>query len=311
MIKWGPTAKAALVLTLAQLMYGGNLVAGRIMAQRINPFVLAALRGWVGMVVLSFFAFWQIRKVPRPKWRDMGLLALVGSMGITLAYLTYLIGLKNSTATNAAIITAALPAATNALLIVGWKVKPSRLEVIGIGTSFLGLLFVFTQGSITELLRFRMSYGELVLCGNVLVSALFSIFGQEAMKRFSPLVVTFYASFWGTLFLSPFGVWNVSRVNWNIGWSGWLLILYMGGVITGLANLFNLYGIKLIGSGRAAIYGNMSPVFGILLSGVILGERLAWYHWVGFTLVMTGVVCGVSQTNLIHKPQTKAKTSKL
>ncbi|KLU61332.1 EamA-like transporter family protein [Peptococcaceae bacterium CEB3] len=74
-------------------------------------------------------------------------------------------------------------------------------------------------------------------------------------------------------------------------------------------NLLNLQGIKLIGSGRAAIFGNMSPVFGILLSGVILGERLAWYHWVGFTLVLTGVVCAVSKTIPTSKMRTKAGTS--
>ncbi|MGC7872124.1 DMT family transporter [Desulfosporosinus sp. SYSU MS00001] len=120
----------------------------------------------------------------------------------------------------------------------------------------------------------------------------------SAMKRFSPIVVTFFASFWGALFLTPVGLWNLSSVNWHISWSGWLLILYMGGIITGCANLLFLYGISLIGSGKAAIFSNMSLVFGILLSGVILGERSAWYDCIGFMLVLTGIVCSMLKNNL-------------
>jgi drug/metabolite transporter (DMT)-like permease len=47
--------------------------------------------------------------------------------------------------------------------------------------------------------------------------------------------------------------------------------------------------VLALGASRAAVYVNLVPVFGVLLSAAILGERLAPLQAVGGVRVLAGV----------------------
>lgn len=54
-------------------------------------------------------------------------------------------------------------------------------------------------------------------------------------------------------------------------------------------------GVKALGTGRAALFVHLVPVFGTLLAALTLGERLGWpLFWSGM-LVIAGVCCGRSR----------------
>lgn len=95
------------------------------------------------------------------------------------------------------------------------------------------------------------------------------------------------------LLLAPVGGWQLVTGGWHLGWWGWVLTVYMGAIVTGLAMFLNMEGIKRIGSGKAAIFGNLMPIFGVLFSILLLGEHMFWYHWVGFSLTLLGIVLSV------------------
>jgi len=277
------------VLLLSSLLYGGNVVAARLISGDIPPVALAALRGVFGLLILFPLARRSLRQSPTPSRHDLYRFALMGFLGITAAYITFLWSIQYSTATNVSIIFATTPAITITLLALGWGIIPSKLRVFGIVLSFLGLLVVITQGSFTRLLSLDLSPSDLVLLINVLAIALFTILGQEVMVKFSPLVTSVYSLLFGTIFLLPYGIWEMFHRNWHFTATSMVVLLYMGCIVTGIAVLLNFEGISRLGSGKAAIFGNLAPVFGILLAYILLGERLSLYHWVGFTLVLIGI----------------------
>jgi drug/metabolite transporter (DMT)-like permease len=278
-----------IVLLLSSLLYGGNVVAARLISGDIPPVALAVLRGLFGLLVLFPLARRSLRQSPTPSRQDLYLFALMGFLGITVAYVTFLWAIQYSSATNVSIIFAITPAITIILLALGWGVIPSKLRVFGIALSFSGLLVVIAQGSATRLLSLNLSTSDLVMLPNVLAVSLFTIIGQGVMAKFSPLVTSVYALLFGTIFLLPYGVWEMFHRNWHFTGTSMFVLLYMGCFVTGIAVLLNFEGISRLGSGRAAIFGNLSPVFGILLAYIFLGERLSLYHWVGFTLVLVGI----------------------
>ncbi len=50
--------------------------------------------------------------------------------------------------------------------------------------------------------------------------------------------------------------------------------------------------IQRVGAGRTAVFTNLVPVFGVLLSWFVLGERLTPFQLLGGLLTVTGVwVC--------------------
>lgn len=288
--------RAYTLLSISAILYGCNVVPARLLSTQVPPVALAVLRGFLGLVVTLPFAFRQLRKDPRPSSRDFARLAIVGFFGISIPYTTFNLGMKYTSGANASIVFAALPALTNVLLALGWRVRLSRRAMIGIIISFTGLLFVFSRGSFANLMSLRLSFGDLILFSNILSASVFFILSQRAMARFSPLSVTVYSLFFGSIVLAPYGLWQALSINWSLSWSGWMLVLYMGPIISGFAVVLSMEGIKRIGSGQAAMFNNFIPVFGILSSVVLLKEALAVYHLVGFALVLAGVVLSLTNS---------------
>jgi len=278
-----------IVLLLSSLLFGGNVVAARLISGDIPPVALAVLRGLFGLLILFPLARRSLRQSPTPSQQDLYRFALMGFLGITIAYVTLLWSIQYSTATNVSIIFAINPAITITLLALGWGIIPSKLRVFGIALSFSGLLVVITQGSFTRLLTLNLSTSDLVMLLNVLAVSLFTILGQGVMKKFSPLVTSVYSLMFGTIFLLPYGLWEMFYKTWHITGTSLLVLLYMGCFVTGIAVLLNFEGVNRLGSGKAAIFGNLAPVFSILLAYIFLGERLSFYHWIGFTLVLIGI----------------------
>jgi len=278
-----------IVLLLSSLLFGGNVVAGRLISGDIPPVALAELRGLFGLLVLFPLARRSLRQSPSPSRQELYRFALLGFLGITVAYVTFLWSIQYSSATNVAIIFATTPAITITLLALGWGIIPSKLRVFGIVLSFSGLLVVIAHGSFTRLLSLNLSPSDLVMLLNVLAISLFTILGQGVMIKFPPLVTSVYALLFGTIFLLPYGIWEMFHRSWHFTGTSMLILLYMGCVVTGIAVLLNFEGISRLGSGKAAILGNLAPVFGILLAYIFLGERLSSYHWVGFTFVLVGI----------------------
>ncbi|WP_338835413.1 DMT family transporter [Neomoorella thermoacetica] len=281
-----------IAIILASLLYGGNVIAGRVIAPLVPPLALAAARGLLGLPVLLLFA---LKAGGKPRLADLPYMALMGFLGISIAYGTFAWSMQNSPAVNAAIIFATFPAVTLVLLAVGWHVKPSRYQVAGIIMAFIGLALVSTRGSLAQLLALRFQPVDLVLLANVTAASLYNILGQRMVERYSPIVTSTYSLFFGTLFLLPAGFWEVSRQGWYLPPSGWLLLIYMGCIIAGLAVLLTFEAVERIGCGPVAMFNNLNPLFAIALAALFLGEKLSWYHWAGIILVLGGVCISLRQ----------------
>lgn len=288
--------KAYSFILISSLIYGGNVIAGRLIAGELPPLTLSAIRAILALTILLPLSWPQMKKAPKPSRQELFQLMIVGMFGITIPYISLLIGLKHTTGTNASIVFATMPVITNILLFVLYKIRPLRSQALGMVISFLGLLIVFTQGSPTHILSFELGFGEMILFLNVLSIGLFNLIGQSIMEKFSSLVTSVYALIFATVILVPLGAWQLIAEGWKpLSISSWLIVFYMGFISAGIAFLLNLYGINKVGSGQASIFNNFQHVFSITLSVIILNETLASYHWIGFTLVIFGVILSLTK----------------
>ena len=95
----------------------------------------------------------------------------------------------------------------------------------------------------------------------------------------------------GTLLLVPFYVRETAvsePVHWQV--STILIILYLGLAASVLCFWIWNIAIRNLGAGRAALFGNLIPVFSTLEAVLILGERINWVHGLSFGLVITGLL---------------------
>ncbi|KYH31265.1 DMT family transporter [Neomoorella mulderi] len=285
-------------ILLATFLYGGNVIAGRLVAPMVPPMALSAIRGVLGLIILLPFAW---REPHKPHLQDLPYLAIVGFLGISVAYGTFAWSMQESPAINAAIIIATFPAVTLVLLAMGWHVKPSRYQISGIIIAFTGLALVSAQGSLERILTLRFQSSDLVLLANVIAVSLSNILVQKMMQRYPAIITSTWSLFFGTLFLLPGALWEVVHQGWYLPWKGWLLLIYMGCIIAGLALLLNFEAINRLGCGPVAMFNNLTTLFAIALAALILKEKLAWYHAIGIILALGGVLISLWQ----HHPEKK------
>jgi drug/metabolite transporter (DMT)-like permease len=202
-----------------------------------------------------------------------------------------LFGLRYIGAAAAGVIIGASPAITAFLssLLIGDA--PFRVVWVGCAVSFAGVVLVSGVGSETVAGERPWLGGLLVIFG--LISwALYTIGGRRTMERFSPLAVNWTTLLISILFQIPLlwadQKWLVSGVD-SVPVSGWLAVGYLIVFATALGQQAWLYGVRGIGPSRAGVFVNLIPVSALVLSALVLGERIGLRELGGILLILTGV----------------------
>jgi drug/metabolite transporter (DMT)-like permease len=67
------------------------------------------------------------------------------------------------------------------------------------------------------------------------------------------------------------------------------LLVYTATFASLMAQVFYIKGVEWLGANRAALFINLVPVFGTLLSVVLLGEKLQLFHVIALALALGGI----------------------
>jgi len=289
-----PVAKSALpaylLLALAVLCWAGNFVIGRWLRYSAPPVALTFWRWGVALAVLAPFTFSHLRHqwpVIRRSWKVLCLLALFATV---LQHIPIYWGLRDTTATNAALLNATSPIfiALASLLLLGTRL--SALAVFGTLLSFAGVLVIVSRGSLDVLRTFELNTGD----AWILLSAL-SWAGYTVCLRWRPaelrgldlLTVIAAAS---VMMLAPLCVIEAlaGRVLIPTG-ASITGIAYVGIVASVLAYISWNHGVAQIGPARAGPFMYLMLVYTPILSILFLGERIEPFHLAGAALIIAGI----------------------
>ncbi len=287
-------------LTVTALFWGGTFVAARYAVREAPPFSIAALRFAIAAAVLFLLLAREASAGPRrgafpvprtaPEW--LGLVSL-GFFGVFLYNAIFFTALAWTTAANGALIVALNPALTAALSAAWLKEDIRPLQAAGLLVSFLGVAVVVTQGSWESVRRMSFNRGDVLMLGAPLAWALYSICGKRVLDRFpfSPLAATAYAALFGAMMLAPAAVAERLATGRPAAFSlaGWLAVLQLALLGTVLGFVWWYEGVKALGAGRAAVFVNLVPLFGVVLAALFLGERLTGAEAAGGVLIVGGV----------------------
>ena len=70
---------------------------------------------------------------------------------------------------------------------------------------------------------------------------------------------------------------------------GWGLTIYIAFGVSVMSQVFYIRGNELIGANRAGLFINLVPIFGTLLSVLIVGETFQLYQALALVLVLGGI----------------------
>jgi drug/metabolite transporter (DMT)-like permease len=293
------TRSVYIKLVMTTFFWGGTFVAGKWAVGEAPPFFVAFLRFAIASAVLFLLVAWNLRRegagfpVPRGGAQWVGLFSL-GLTGVFLYNYFFLQGLSWTTATNGSLIVAFNPLLT-AVLSAWWlKERIRPVQVGGLLLALLGVGVVVTTGSLEVLRRLSFNPGDLLMLGAPLAWALYTIFGKKVLAWFAPLPATAYAALFGTLLLLPAtaieGSLRTGATRLSV--YGWMSVLQLALLGTVVGFVWWYEAVERLGASRAAVFVNLVPLFGVLLSALILSESLVVSQLAGGILVVLGVGIG-------------------
>jgi len=280
---------AYLLLLLTTFFWGANAVAGKLAVGHVSPFALTFLRWIVALAILLPFAATPLRR-DWPKVRQkLPLLAMLGIVGFTCFNAAMYSALTLTSAVNVSIEQGAIPLVIIVLNFLLFRVKATGLQLAGFFLSLVGVGLTASHGDLLRLTALDINFGDLLMLFAVVVYGIYTI-----ALRFKPDVhwltmITVLAT--AALVSSvPLLIWEYATDSLIMpDLTGWAIVVYTAVLPSALAQVFYIRGNELIGANRAGLFVNLVPIFGTLLSILVLGEDFRLYHAAALVLVFCGI----------------------
>lgn len=281
-----PSASVHWALIAVQLSFSGFHVLGKIVLRSIDPLAVACCRVLVATPVLFLLAarHGPIR-VPRS---ELKYLALLGLLGVFTNQVLFILGLRLTTATNAAILMPAIPVFAAAIAVaagierVGWR------RILGVALAVSGALVLLRPGRFT--LGDDAILGNLLILTNCLSYAAFLVLQRPVVERLPWRTVLAWAFLFGGLGVLAVGAPTLAAVEpAAVPWQAWLGLVYILAFPTALGYSLNTWAVRRSSPTLAAAYVTAQPLATALLAALVLAERPGWRQAAGFLLIAAGL----------------------
>ena len=280
-----------LLLSIASLLWAGNLVIGRGMRAEIPPVAMSFWRWTIAFGLVLPFTLpevWSRRREIIAKWP---VLLLLGLVGICLFNTMCYIGLTMTTATNATLFNSVVPVFIPPVAWLLLRERTTAIQMVGILTSLAGVVVIVGKGDWQTLQAMAFNRGDVWLLVAMVLWALYTVLlryrpGGMGMLAFLCTILMFG---WPLLL-----IWYLIELSGGRSFALTPMtaatLAYYGVFPAVLAFVCYNRGVATVGPTRAGIFVHLVPVFGIVLSTLVLDEPPFLFHFVGMVLIFSGIL---------------------
>jgi drug/metabolite transporter (DMT)-like permease len=265
------------------LMWGASFVGTRVAYGALTPLWLAFLRFAVVGTAMAPYLVMRIDALPRG--RALGLACASGLVGITFYYAAENYGVMLTSASVASVVTASFPAIALLVEAAARRTRPSVRSLAGSAISLLGVAILAaaqTQEGATSL------WGVCVLLFAGVLWGLYNLMVQGVGEGTDVLLVTGLQFVCGAAGLVPLLALEAApEVTGVLGVLGALAFLSLGCSLA--AYLLYNWALGGLPAATCASMLNLVPVFGLVLSAVVLGEPLSAHKVVACLVTIAGI----------------------
>jgi drug/metabolite transporter (DMT)-like permease len=289
------TPSTALLLTIPPLLWGGNIIVGRMVRDAVPPMTLNLLRWVIALLILLPLGGHILRR-GSGLWSNWRRYAMLGLLGIGLYNSLQYLALQSSTPINVSLIAAGLPVWTLLLGSLFFGAKASRKQVIGAAMSIVGVLLVLSRGEWRQLLALRLVAGDIYM---TLASVIWAFYSWLLTQPKDPpairadwasflLAQVIYGALWSAALAAEELAESHTRVEWSWPLAAALLFVAAGPAVVA----FRCWdaGVQRAGPTIGALFFNLTPLFAALMSSAFLNEMPHLYHVAAFMLIVGGIM---------------------
>lgn len=283
-----PSERRLLVALIGvQVAFGGLGVAAKLVFPHLTPLSLALARLLAGAAVLITLERLMVRSKLPPK-RDLLAFAGFALLGVVLNVGLYLEGLKRTTATNAILLIATIPAFTLLIALALRREKVDKLQVAGLAISFAGVAgLVIAKGASFGL---GTVIGDVMVIANSLCYSFYLVLSKPYLKRYDSTTLIAWVFAFGVLEMAILAGPQLLATDWGMldgrAWAGFVYVLLLGTVFTYGVNAWVL---RHTSASHVANFVYLQPIIGVSAAAIILGEPITWQLLLAGAIILAGV----------------------
>lgn len=281
---------AYLMLSLAAAFWAGNTIIGRAVVGELPPLGFAFWRSFGAFLILAPMGLpkvWRARANIQVHWKMLTLLSVLGMTGFSVFSF---VALHSIEAINGTLIQGTLPIV---VLVASWLIYRRAIngrQVAGIVAALIGLTAIVTRGNPDSLAEIGLNAGDFVFWLGVFCYGVFTVLLPHRPKSLDLICFLTVIFLIGSITTLPFHIGEIIVVEaMPMNWTAFWAVAYIALFPAVLAHIFWVDAIRRIGPAPAGYFIYLTPVFGILMAIMLLGEVFSWYHGVGIVLILGGV----------------------
>ena len=285
--------RAALYLFAAMMLTGANLPLGKYLIQHVPVYLFTFYRFAIcsialGLVVRSE-AGPHLRQMRLRQIRDVIFMALFGMVGFTIFMLA---GLRRTSAIDAGVITATIPAIVVLLGVIFLRERPTLRQLASVALAVLGIGVVQAASARGGTSSF---IGNFLIAGAVFGEASFVIFSKRLAPPFRPIRLALAANLAGLVLSVPLAAGDLARFDFAaLSWPVWILGTWYV-LAAGVFCLLLWYrGLPHVETYMAGIAMSAIPITAFAISFLFLGETIGIYQIIGAVLVVMAITLGAT-----------------
>jgi drug/metabolite transporter (DMT)-like permease len=282
---WRLSIRVYAALLFAMLVWGFSFLAVKDVVAAIPVSSLLFVRFTIAALLLGVVTLARRRiALPRPDLLTLAGLALLSPVGYFL-FETY--GVSLTQASHASILIAVIPVAVYLIAFSRRQESPTWRKTVGISLAFAGMLAIVVSAPGE---RGASLVGDLFVLGAVLCAATRTTLVKDALRRVTPLQLTFYQFSFSLVVFGPLaGVVGFSWVD-RMTPLLWSEVAFLGVVCSATAFLAMHYALAHISATRVAVSVNVVPIVTLLAEVSLFGVFLTPLKVLGTLLTILGVI---------------------
>ncbi|WP_232503696.1 DMT family transporter [Thermotoga profunda] len=264
-----------LYLAATLLFWSSMEVLTKPMMNQVDPFFLTFFRFLFGGIFLLIFIR---KKIP---FKDVILLVLIGSINGVLSMSLLQLAVKFSNASTAATLVATNPLFVTVLSLLLGKERFSTKRFLSVGVGLVGILI--------------LSYGRIegdsivgLLCGigAAVTFALYAVLMRDFTLKYGSLNATAISIFSAGLIYGVLLIFTGNLKIPHIGISQWLILIYAGVFVTGLAYVTYFKAMERLGPSLTSLVFYLKPAVASFLAFWLLSEPIGLFKLLGTGIIV-------------------------
>jgi len=282
-------------LTLSMLFFAITLVLGKTLLALFPIFLLLAIRFLMGTSFFSLTYYLHAAKngkaIEKLSHKDIGLIFLQAFFGAFCFNLFMLLGLRETSANTAAIITSTIPAFITAFSFFILKESLSMLKLSAITLSVLGVMLV----TVTQIIQFDglSLLGDLFILLAVVSGALFPICAKLVLTRMPVSFTSLTFNAFGLLLFLPWAINEAVAFNfYSITFSAWITVIFYSVAANILYLHFWNKGLTVVSASTASLFTAIMPMSTAIFAYLFLKEIMTTSQMVGMICILGAIFLG-------------------